>query len=257
MAHWTSFAHAGAYGFDADQLQKNWSRLHRGDCEPWPVEEAVRHAWALFHNGEFEKAVEAGLKAGGDGITVANKATCMYANYLEQREKNRLDLFMETAARAQAQQAIAPQNANAWYWQAYALSRYSQGISVAKALAQGLGNKVKTALERTLALAPRHADAHMTLAAFHADVIDKVGPLIGAMTYGVKKDVSLAHFKEALRLNPGSAIVMTEYAHGMVMLEDDKRLEEAGELYEKAWACEPLDATEQLNMEMVRVELQE
>lgn len=164
---------------------------------------------------------------------------------------------MQTAERARAQQEANPQNANAWYWQAYALSRYSQGISVAKALAQGLGNKAKAALERTLQLAPRHADAHMTLAAFHADVIDKVGSLIGALTYGVKKDVSLAHFKEALRLNPGSAIVMTEYAHGMVMLEDDKCFEEAGELYEKASACEPLDAMEELNLEMVRLELQD
>ena len=34
------------------------------------------------------------------------------------------------------QQAGEPKNANAFYWQAYALGRYSQGISVAKALAQ-------------------------------------------------------------------------------------------------------------------------
>ena len=257
MAQCTSFAHAGAYGFDAEQLKKSWSRLHRGDCEPWPADAAVLNAWVLFHNGEFEKASEAGLKAGGDGITVANKATCMYATYLENREKTRLELFMETAARAQAQQAACPENANAWYWQAYALSRYSQGISVAKAMAQGLGNKIKTALEQTLNLSPLHADAHMTLAAFHADVIDKVGSLIGAMTYGVKKDISLAHFREVLRLNPNSAIAMTECAHGMVMLEGEQRIEEAGELYEKACACEPLDAMEQLNMEMVKVELQD
>ena len=54
---------------------------------------------------------------------------------------------MEVAERAEAQQAAEPKNANAWYWQAYALGRYSQGISVAKALAQGLGSKVKNALE--------------------------------------------------------------------------------------------------------------
>lgn len=256
MAQWMSFAHAGAYAFDADRLKRDWTRLHRGDCEPWPTDRAVLHAWELFHNGEFEKAAQAGLKAGGDGITVANKATCMYANYLENSEKIRLELLMETALRAQAQQAATPENANAWYWQAYALARYNQGISVAKALAQGLGNKVKTALEQTIRLAPRHADAHMTLATFHADVIDKVGSLIGSMTYGVKKDTSLALFRQALKLNPGSAIALTEYAHGMVLLEGDKRIEEANQIYEQAGACQPLDAMEQLNVEMVRVELQ-
>ncbi len=257
MSNWTPFFHTGAYAFDAARLKKHWARLHQGDCESWPADAAVLNAWIHFHNGEFEQAAETGLSAGGDGITVANKAACMYANYLESREQNRLALFMETAERAQAQQAASPGNANAWYWQAYALSRYSQGISVAKALAQGLGSKVKTALEHTIKLAPRHADAHMTLAAFHADVIDKVGSLIGSMTYGARKDIGLAHYREALRLNPSSAIAMTEYAHGMVMLEGEERLEEASELYERAAACEPLDAMEQLNVEMVRVELQD
>ncbi|MGH8830849.1 MAG: hypothetical protein ACREXV_07125, partial [Polaromonas sp.] len=184
MAKWTAFPHAGDYAFDAASLKKSWARLHQGDCEPLPQEDAVLQAWVLFHNGEFQKAAEAGLQAGGHGITVANKATSIYANYLEPKEKAKLELFMEVAGRAEAQQAADPKNANAWYWQAYALGRYSQGISVAKALAQGLGSKVKHALEQAIKLSPRHADAHIALASFHAEVIDKVGSLIGGMTYG-------------------------------------------------------------------------
>ena len=257
MANWTPFPHAGDYAFDIASLKKNWARLHRGDCEPLPTDAAVLQAWLLFHNGEFEKAAEAGLKAGGDGITAANKAACIYANFLESKEKIKLDLFLQVAERAEAQQAAEPQNANAWYWQAYALGRYSQGISVAKALAQGLGSKVKHALEQTIKLSPPHADAHIALGAFHAEVIDKVGSLIGSMTYGAKKDTSLALFREALKLNPGSAIAMTEYANGMVMLEGDKRMKEATRLYEQAAATEPLDAMERLNVDMARVELQD
>ena len=257
MAKWTPFPHAGDYAFDAASLKKSWLRLHRGDCEPLPKDAAVMQAWVLFHNGEFEQAAEAGLKAGGDGITLANKATSIYANYLESKEKTKLDLFMQVAERAEAQQAADPKNANAWYWQAYALGRYSQGISVAKALAQGLGGKIKAALEQTIKLSPEHADAHIALAAFHAEVIDKVGSLIGSMTYGAKKDTGLALFKEALALNPGSAIAMTEYANGMVMLEGDKRMKEATRLYEQAAASEPMDAMERLDVDMARVELQD
>ena len=44
---------------------------------------------------------------------------------------------------------------------------------------------------RTIALQPRHAHAYIALGAFHAEVIDKVGTLIGGMTYGAKKDVGL------------------------------------------------------------------
>jgi tetratricopeptide (TPR) repeat protein len=257
MAKWTAFPHAGDYAFDAASLKKNWARLHQGDCEPLPKEAAVLQAWVLFHNGDFQKAAEAGIKAGGAGIVVANKATSIYANYLETKEKAKLDLFMEVAERAEAQQAAEPQNANAYYWQAYALGRYGQGISVAKALAQGLGTKVKNALEHAIKLSPKHADAHIALAAFHAEVIDKVGSLIGGMTYGAKKDQGLSLFKEALKLNPSSAIAMIEYANGMVMLEGDKKMKEATKLYEQAAASQPLDAMERLDVEMAKSELED
>ena len=257
MAKWTAFPHHGDYTFDATSLKKSWGRLHQGDCEPLPKDAAVLQAWVLFHNGEFQKAAETGLKAGGAGITVANKATSIYANYLENKEKTKLDLFMEVAQQAEAQQAAEPKNANAYYWQAYALGRYGQGISVAKALAQGLGTKVKNALEQAIKLSPKHADAHIALAAFHAEVIDKVGSLIGGMTYGAKKDTGLSLFREALKLNPTSAIAMIEYANGMVMLEGDKKMKEATKLYEQAAASQPLDAMERLDVEMAKAELED
>jgi tetratricopeptide (TPR) repeat protein len=255
MAKWSAFPHAGDYTFDAGSVRRQWARLHAGDAEPCPTDAAVLEAWALFHNGDFQKAADAGLRAGGAGLTVANKATSIYATYLENKEKVRLDLFMEVANRAQAQAAQDPGNANAWYFQAYALGRYSQGISVAKALAQGLGSRVKESLEKAIQLQPRHADAHVALGAFHAEVIDKVGSLIGGMTYGAKKDVGLRMFQNALKLNPGSAIAMVEYANGLVMLEGDKGMKEATRLYEQAAACKPADAAERLDVELARTQL--
>ena len=257
MAKWTAFAHDdGDYTYDNATLKKKWARLHAGDAEPLPKDDKVLAAWALFHAGEFQKATEAGLKAGGAGITVANKAQSIYANYLEKSEKTKLALFMEVAERAEAQAGAEPKNANAWYFMAYALGRYSQGISVAKALTQGLGSKVKGALETTIKLAPKHADAHIALGAFHAEVIDKVGGLLGR-TQGASKDTGLAMYKNALKLNPTSAIAMVEYANGLVMLEGDKKMKEATQLYEDAAACEPMDAMERLDVEMAKAELED
>jgi tetratricopeptide (TPR) repeat protein len=248
MAKWTAFPHDNAdYSYDTAALKKKWTRLHGGDAEPLPKEDKVLAAWALFHAGEFQKAYDAGLKAGGAGITAANKAQAIYANYLEKSEKNRLAMFMEVSERAEAQQAEDPKNPNAYYWQAYALGRYSQGISVAKALAQGLGSQVKTALETTIALAPKHADAHIALGSFHAEVIDKVGKLLGR-TQGADAATGLKMFKQALTLNPTSAIAMVEYANGLVMLEGDKRMKDAEKLYTEAAACTPLDAMERLEI---------
>ena len=255
MEKWTAFPQVGEYQFDAASIKRNWVRLHIGDAEPLPKEANVLDAWALFHSGEFEKCVHAGIKAGSAGITAANKAACIYANYLEKKEKTRLDLYLEVAQRAEAQIAVDANNANAHYWLAYALGRYSHGISVAKALAQGLGGKVKSALETTIKLQPRHADAHIALGAFHAEVIDKVGSLIGGMTYGAKKDMGLNLFQQALKLNPGSAICMIEYANALVMLEGDKTMKDATRLYEQACALKPMDAMERLDVEMAKAEL--
>ena len=257
MAKWTAFPYDAAdYTYDAATLKKHWARLHKGDAEPLPKDEAVLAAWALYHAGEFKKAADAGMKLGDAGLVVANKAQSIYANYLEKSEKTKLAMFMEVAERAEAQAKADPKLANAHYWMAYALGRYSQGISVAKALTQGLGSKVKTALETTIALAPKHADAHIALGAFHAEVIDKVGKLLGK-TQGADTATGLKMFKEALALNPDSAIARVEYANGLVMLEGDKRMKEAEKLYADAAECKPLDAMERLDVEMAKAELED
>jgi urease accessory protein UreF len=255
MAKWTAFPY-DAFDHDAASLKKHWARLHAGDAEPFPKDDKVLAAWVLFHNGEFQKAYDAGLKAGGAGLTVANKAQSTYANYLEKSEKTKLAMFLEVAERAEGMAAQDPDNANAHYFMAYALGRYSQGISVAKALAQGLGTKVKNALEATIKLAPKHADAHIALGAFHAEVIDKVGKLLGR-TQGADAGTGLEMYQQALKLHPASAIAMVEYANGLVMLEGDRKMKEAEKLYADAAACEPMDAMEKLDVEMAKAELEE
>ena len=261
MARWTAFPHdADAYRYDAATLKKKWARLHAGDAEPLPKDENVLAAWQHFHAGEFQKAAEAGLKLHAAGVsgalTVANKAQAIYATYLEGSEKTKLALLLEVAERAEKRARDEPKEANAWYCMAYSLGRYSQGISIARALALGIGAKVKNALETTIRLAPRHVDAHIALGTFHAEIVDKVGSLL-ALSQGATRVAGLAHFQAALKLHPESAIAMIEYANGLVMLEGEKRMAEATRLYESAAACKPLDAAERLDVEMAKAGLED
>lgn len=259
MATWFPFPHPGLFNFTVNAIHQSWSVLHGGDAEPFPRHPLLLQAWVHFHNGDFSSARTLGLEvaASGEtsGMTVANKATCIYACYLERSEHARLDLFMDVAQRAGAQTVQAPQDQNAWFLQAYALGRYSQAISVAKALALGLGSKVKDSLEKTLELCPQHVEARIALGSFHAEVIDKVGPLIGGMTYGARKDVGLGLLVEALQQNPNSAAGLVEYANALVMLNGDESHDQANELYERAANCVPVDATEALYCELARTEL--
>jgi tetratricopeptide (TPR) repeat protein len=255
---WTAFPHQNdAYLYSAASLKKAWARLHAGDCEPWPKKAALVDAWIAFHAGQFEQAAKLGLDAGVDGYAVAHKAICIYANYLESTPKKQIALYEEVAERCERQQAEQPDNPAGYYWHAYALGRYAQGISIVKALAQGIAPKVRASLDQTLKLAPKHADACIALGAFHAEIIGSVGAMIGSLTYGVKKEESYKAFKKALELNAESAIGRIEYANALVTLDGNKKMAEAVSLYQAAAAIEAQDAMERLDVEAAKAELED
>lgn len=257
MPGWTPFPHTAAFAFDAELIRKQWKRLHAGDMEPLPANEKVLAGWVLFHTGKFQRAFDAGIKLGDDGVTLANRAACTYATYLEKSEKARLQIYKEAAERAGVLAAAQPDNVNAHYMHAHALGRYSQGVSVAKALAQGFGHKIKASLETTIRLQPKHADAHIALGTFHAEVIDKVGMLIGYMTYGAKKDISLRMLEAGRALTPKSPVALIEHARALLILEGDSAMDEANALWEKAASIKPRDAVEYLEVEAAQAELAE
>ena len=138
-----------------------------------------------------------------------------------------------------------------------ALGRYSQGISVVKALAQGLGGKVKASLERAIRLEPRHADAHIALGSYHAEIINKVGALLGGLTYGASQDEAVEHFETALKFDPQSAIAHIEYANGLAMMYGKAKLARATSLYREAAKCPAADAMQRLDAELAKSELED
>jgi len=255
---WAKFPYAEpGYEYEGAALKKAWPRLHRGDCEPMPGDAAIQEAWRCFHRGDFGSAVEQGLAVGVAGYNVANKAAAIYATYLEKSAPRKLKLFEDAAARAEKAVKADPKNANAHYLHALALGRYGQGISIGAALKKGLGGKIKASLEAALKLQPKHADAHIALGTWHAEIVGKVGALVGGMTYGAKKDIAVEHFKKALKLNPDSAIARIEYANGLAMTFGDVRMKEAEKLYVEAAKCRPADAMERLDVELAKAELED
>ncbi len=258
MAKWTAYPYPQKeFGLSVDSLKKAWTGLHSGDCEPFPKDAGLQEAWRQYHMGNFAEAAELGLQEGIAGYTVANKATMIYATYLEKKETARLKLLEEVMRRAEEAMKKDARNPNAHYFYAYAAGRYSQGISVLKALAQGYGGKIKAALDTALKLDPKHADAHTAMGAYHAEIIDKVGAMVGGLTYGAKKEKGVEHFEKALKLAPKSPVTHIEYANGLMMLFGDKKIDEATALYEKAADMKPRDAVEKLDVEIAKEELEE
>ena len=255
---WTKFpCPDSAYAYSAASLKKYWARLHVGGIEPLPKSPALIKAWIAFHAGEFGHATRLGLAQGINGYSVANRTACIYAIHLEKSDAKKLKAFEEVAARCEAQQSEQPKNVIGYYWHAYALGRYAQGISIIKALAQGIGGKVKNSLDAAIRLAPKPADAHIALGTYHAEIVDKSGAMIGGLTYGAKMKFAYQHFNNALTLNADSAIAPIEYANALVILDGKNKMNEAVALYEAAAVSLPADAMERLAVEMVKEELAE
>jgi tetratricopeptide (TPR) repeat protein len=255
---WSKFPYPDdAYEYTPVTLEKAWGQLHAGDVEPFPGQAALVDAWRDFHAGRFEAATHSGLKQGMGGYTVAAKATCIHANYLETGKGRKQALFDAVVARCEELQAAQPDNANGYYWHAYALGRRAQSLSVLAALSQGIGSRIRHSLETVLSLAPEHADAHIALGVYHAEVVTKVGGVVAGLTYGASREASIRHFERALALNPDSAIAHVEYANALAMLDRKDGLERALDLCTKASGLTPRDAMERLDIELARQELKE
>lgn len=243
---------AKAITYAGDALKKHWEGLHKGDNEPFPKDAALQDAWRAFHAGDFATAATLGA-----GHTVALKAISIYANHVEKKDAAKIKLFEEAMALALDATKADPKNANTHYQYAFSAGRYSQSISVMKALKEGYGGKIKAALETALKLDAKHADAHTAMGAYHAEIIDKVGALVGKLTYGANKDDAVKHYETAIKLNPQSPVAHIEYANGLLMLFKDKEIDKATKLYEKAAKMKGRDAMEIMDIEIAKSELED
>ena len=277
---WAAFPHdAKAYAYPGDALKKAWPKLHAGDAEPFPDDKrasalikaagkaapkldasalasALQEAWRAFHAGDFKAAFDAGEKLGPVGASVAVKAIGIHATYLVDDDAEKLKRFERGAKLAEAAIKALPEEANSHYRHAFALGRYSQGLSIAKALKQGIAGKVRESLDAALELAPRHAEAHTALALYHAEIIGKIGAMIGGLTYGAKASEAEKHIKEALKLTPASPIAHVEHGNVLMLLYGDRKEDAAAAAYEKAAGLKPLDAMEALDAAYARSEIE-
>lgn len=271
QAKWAAFPlDAKTFGYAGDALKKAWPALHAGDAEPYPdakraqalidaagkaakgqdaagLATALQDAWRAFHRGDFQAAFEAGQALGPLGASVAVKALGIHATYLVDDEDEKLKRFEQAAKLAETAVKALPDEANSHYRHAFALGRYSQGLSIVKALKQGIAGKVREALEATLELAPKHAEAHTALALYHAEIIDKIGAMIGGLTYGAKAAEAESHIKTALKLTPDSPIAHVEHANVLLLLYGNKKEDAAAAAFEKAGKLKPRDAMEALD----------
>ena len=263
------------FEFAGERLKSNWPKLHAGDREPFPdvkriegvleahpelgedaenIAAGLQAAWRFFHAGEFAEAVNQASRLGLIAHAVANKSAGIYADYLEEDDDAKQAIYKHCIRHAEAAIKAIPEDPNAHYFHAYALGRYSQCISVARALSEGLGGKIHDSLEAALELEPQHAEGHTAMGVYHAEVISKVGKLVGSLTYGASTEKAIEHFETAIKLS-NAPIAHIEYGNGLYLLYGDKELEASNAAYRKASEIKPIDAMQALDVAYAQASL--
>jgi tetratricopeptide (TPR) repeat protein len=279
---WTAFPHdASAFSYAGPALKKAWAGLHGGDCAAYPdakwiaaeiadsaslkkilkgdakaIAAELENGWRAFHGGDFQAATKSGEALGAFGAALATKASGIYAAALCDDDAQKMALYQAGAERCEAAKLILNNDVNTHYFHAFALGRYSQCISITKALAQGLGGKIKTSLKAALELNPKHAEAHVAMAMYHAEIISKIGGMIGKLTYGASADEAIKHFETAVKLTPNAPVVHLEYGRGLLLLNAKKNADAAHAAFVAATKLKARDAMERLDIDAAGAELQ-
>ncbi len=265
MAKWAAFPHPDkAFDYAGDQEpfpdDRHLARLLKANPalgkDAAKIAAQLQDAWRAFHRGDFHDAYEAGVALKAIGASVAVKAGGIHATYLVPNDKEKVSRYEALARLAEKAIDDLPDEANSHYRHAFALGRYSQCISIAKALAQGIAGKVRASLDAALKLAPKHAEARTALGLYHAEIVAKVGGMLAKLTYGASAAEAEKQFREVLKLTPDSPIAWIEYGNALLLLHGTAREDDVAEAYQKASKLKPHDAMEALDVAWARDQIE-
>ncbi len=252
--------------FDEQELHQQWDQLHAPDLMPWPEhmdwlepaqQQALISGWMNYHQGHFADAWLTGQALGPAGAALMAKAAAAYTDYVCEDDEAAIAILKDTFEQTSDHAKAWDDDPNALFAAALAGGRYSQRISVAKALTMGLGGQIKALLDAALALAEDHAEAHTASGLYHAEIINKIGATIGRLTYGASTGQALEHFERSMELAADVPITAIEYGNGLILLQGDKGASRARELYAHAANCEALDCIQHFDKAWAASQLEE
>lgn len=271
------------FNYSKDSLADLWSRVHSIDKEPWPtadrlkvllagrpieaasphfkddfdsLAECFQQAWVDFHNGDFQAAFENAERCGPVAAYASLLAVNTYACYLAP-QSDREKLYAEAAERAKQAIQLFPNEVNIEYAYALNIGRYSEEVSMAKALSSGAAISFKKSIEKCLGMQPNHLPSLLALATLHAQAIDAIGELAARMTFGATRKKVLSVYEEAVKMDKPAPLIYVEYGKNILLLDKkNKRLaEKMLRLALEVEVLDPLDILDQKEAEKLLANL--
>lgn len=176
---------------------------------------SIAEARTAFDEGRYLEAADLGESLGtSEGHALAADALAVHGHYVAADDDKQPVL---ERARRLADKAVELDgtSAEALFQVAHAMGRYAQSIGPTKALRQGFVGGSLEVIEAVLEMDPDMAKARLSLASWHADVVDGFGRMIARMTYGASVKTAVENYERTIELAPEEKVAYYEFARGL------------------------------------------
>ena len=199
--------------------------------------QTIDAAETAYANGQFIAAADFAEALGTSaGYTLAAQSLTIHAHYTMTKGSEQEALFQRAISLAQKAIQSDPSNPRAHVLSAYALGRHAQTMGLLEAATKGYVQKIRAATDNALRLNPDMAEAHLSLAMWHAAVVSAAGSSTADLLFGASEEDALAYFDMVSRSSPDVKLVPLEYAIALLNLNGDHNREKARELLARAIA---------------------
>lgn len=208
--------------------------------------QSIEVARSAFNEGRFVEAVElAAALETSEGYALAAESLAIHGYHFA-ADDDRTALYGRAFEFAQEAIRLDAANPEAHFQSAHVMGRQAQIVGVLAALNRGYARKVRAAFEEALRHDPQLAKAHVSLGAWHAEIVSKMGRFVAGITYGASRREALAYFEQAAELAPDDIVVLLEYANGLLLLGRNRNREQTRELLTSAVNLPPKNAYDRI-----------
>lgn len=237
------------------KLKAELGRDFNGDYQQ--LSDDILHAWRLFFRGDFREAKDYGSQLGAYGKLPAYLSQCIYAVYLTDSRKEKLELLKDVANQiADYVDVLKSMKDEPEFEQDYmvlrlgyalAIARIAEEVSPFEAVMNNYLFKVTRALDDALEIDPDSPVALAMMAVKDANIIRFVGKLLGRLTFGARLSRVEEGFEASFSQVDTLAIVHYEYANSLIYINRNRDIYRALDAFNTAIGIHPLSAMEALD----------
>lgn len=215
--------------------------------DPKPLAAAIQQAWRYHYEGKFQQSYELGMQLGAAGSTPAIYSKLMYSNFMLHSAAEKLESFNALATLAEEFLSLTPGYDFGEFGLVYAHVRILEHLKTSAALGTGFLGSTQKTLRQFTARHPENSLYPTTLGGVRAGVVERVGSMVGRISYGATEKNTIASFQQALAIEDRLPVIYNEFIVALSRINPKKHQQLIEDLSQTCLGLTAYSAEEALN----------